>query len=297
MNSEKVIEKARELIENGKQDFTNKTNYEKYRWFDNEYYVSYFDAINLLLENGFVKNIDTKIQNAYFDIIPEPEIFTKNKEQFDDLYSQDEALRISSAKHFSKLARDEGSVFRGMLFRYPKTFELLFPALKDENLKIVRDVIITLGSAYDRYFKDPRVETELYKFYNHKDKELLTFAIIWTSGIEKDNKFDYIFPLLESKQTSKILEALCLHFRDVTKTDLNKKALPILIEYLGRKLTASTKNRIVRTIIGILADDTIEIFNGKINLKNNSELSNLFKECINLYCSKERIEYLTAKIL
>src|SRR5690554_496964 len=110
MNSEKIIEKAKQLIETSKQDFANKTNAEKYHWFDNEYYVLYYDAIELLLENGFVKNIDTKIQNAYFDLIPEPEIFTKNKEQIDNLYSKDETLRISSAKHFSKLARDEGSV-------------------------------------------------------------------------------------------------------------------------------------------------------------------------------------------
>ena len=297
MNSEKIIEKSKKLIENGKKDFANKTNYEKYRWFDNEYYVSYYDATELLLENGFVNNIDAKIQNAYFELIPEPEIFIKHKEQLDNLYSNDEALRISSAKHVSKLARDEGSVFRGMFFRYPKAFELLFPALKDENLKVVRDIIVTLGCAYDRYFKDPRVEKELYKFYNHKDKEILYYAIIWTAGITKDDKFDYIFSLLESKQTSKILEALCRHFRDDTKKDINKKALPILIECLDRKLTNSTKYEIVRTITRILTDDTIEIFNDKINLKNNSELKKLFKESINRYCSKERKEYFNDKIL
>jgi hypothetical protein len=297
MNSEKIIQQAKQLIETCKQDFENKTNAEKYRWSDNEYYVLYFEAIELLLESGFVKNIDTKIQKAYFELIPEPEIFTKNNEQLENLYSKDENLRISSAKHFSKLARDEGSIFRGMFFKYPKTFELLFPALKDENLKVVRDIIVTLGSAYDRYFKDPRIEKELYKFYNHKDKEILYYTIIWTSGITKDDKFDYIFSLLEKKQTSKILEALCQHFRENKKKEINKKALPIFIECLERKLTNSTKFEIARTIIRILTDDMVEVFNGKINLKNNSELKKLFKDSIERYCSKERIEYLTDKIL
>jgi hypothetical protein len=278
MNAEKIIQEARQLIETCQQDFTNKTNAEKYRWFDNEYYVLYFDAIELLLENGFVKNIDTKIQNAYFELIPEPEIFAKNNQQLENLYSKDENLRMSSAKHFSKLARDEGSVFRGLFFRYPKVFELLLPALNDENLKVVRDIIVTLGCAYDRYFKDPRIEKALYKFYNHKDKELLYYAINWTTGITKDDKFDYIFSLLESKQTSKILEALCQHFRDDTKKEINKKALPVLIECLERKLTNSTKFEIVRTITRILTDETIEIFNDTINLNSNSELKNYLKK-------------------
>ena len=297
MNSEKIIEKAKQLIETSKQDFASKANAEKYVWFDNEYYVLYYDAIQLLLENGYIENKDFKIQKAFLELIPEPEIFIENKLQFDNLFSSDEQLKISSAKHFSKLARGEGTLRRELLFMYPKTFQLLIPALNDTNLKVVRDIIISLGCAYKRFFKDPRVEKELYKFYNHKDKEILYYAIIWTSGITKNDKFDYIFSSLESKQTSKILEALCQHFRDDTKTDINKKALPILIECLERKLTNSTKYEIVRTITRILTDDTIEVFNDKINLKNNSELKKLFKESIRRYCSKERIEYLTAKIL
>lgn len=297
MNSEKIIEKAKQLIEKGKQDFANKTNAEKYSWFDNEYYVLYHEAIELLLENGFVKNIDLKIQNAYFELIPEPEIFTKNKEQLDNLYSKDEALGISSAKHFSKLARDEGSVFRGMFFRYPKAFELLLPALKAENPKIVREIIATLGCAYNRYFKDPRVEKELYKLYSHKNKEILTFAINWTKGIEKDEKFDYIFSLLEKKQPAKILEALINHFNSKTNPEIKKKALPILIDFLEQKLTDSTISSIVRTIINILDNKTIELFKGKINLDKNKKLKELFRTQINMYCSKERIEFLTDKLL
>jgi len=297
MNSEKIIEKAKQLIRIGKQDFANKSNAESYRWFDNEYYVLYYNAIELLLENGFVKNIDTKLQNAYFDLIPEPEIFTKNKEQFDNLYSKDEALRISSAKYFSKLARSEGSVFRGMLFRHPKTFELLFPALKAENPKIVREIISALGCAYDRYFKDPRVEKELYKLYTHKDKEILTFVINWTTGIEKDEKFDYIFSLLEKKQTAKILESLVNHFRASTNPKIKEKALPILIDFLEHKLTDSTMSSIVRRIIYILDDKTIKLFKSKINLDMNKKLKELFRKQINMYCSKEQKEFLTDELL
>lgn len=297
MNSEKIIEQAQILIENGKQDFTNKTNYERYRWFDNEYYVLYSDAIELLLENGFVNSINPKIQDAYFELIPEPEIFTKNKVQLDNLFSNYDLLRISSAKHFSKLARDEGSVYRGFFFKYAKTFEMLFPALKDENLKVVRDVIVTLGCAYNRYFKDPRIEKELYKFYNHKDKEILTFAIIWTSGIEKTEKFEFIFPLFKNKQTTKTLEALCLHFRDSTSTQIKKKAIPILIQCLERKLTDSAKNNVVRTIIRLLDENTVEVFNTNINLNNNIEMKSLFIKEINFTCLQDKKEYLTNKIL
>lgn len=296
MNAEQIIAKATELIEAGKRDFANKTNAEKYRWFDNEYYVLYDSAIALLLENGFVKNADAKIQDAYFGIIPEPEIFTKNKEQFDNLYSKDEGLRVNSAKHFSKLARDEGSVFRGMFFRYPKTFELLFPALKDENQKVVIDIIITLGCAYNRYFKDLRVERELYKFYNHTNKEVLISVIIWTSGINKEEKFDYIFPLLETKQTAKVIEALCEHFGPNNDETIKRKALPILIDCLERKLPQSTKYKVATKIAHILEEDHIELFKDKLNLNSNKELKEVFREVINLYCDKERIAYLTGKI-
>lgn len=296
MNAEQVIAKATELIETGKKDFADKTNAEKYRWFDNEYYVLYDSAIALLLENGFAKNADKKIQVAYFDIIPEPEIFTKNKEQLDNLYSKDEGSRVNSAKHFSKLARDEGSVFRGMFFKYPKTFELLFPALEDENQKVVTDIITTLGCAYNRYFKDLRVERELFKFYNHKSKEVLISAIIWTSGINKDEKYDYIFPLLETKQTAKVIEALCEHFGPNNDETIKRKALPILIDCLERKLPQSTKYKVATKIAHILDEGNIELFKNKLNLNSNKELKEVFREVINLYCDKERIAYLTGKI-
>lgn len=296
MTAEQVIAKATELIETGKQDFANKTNAEKYHWFDNEYYVLYDSAIALLLENGFEKNADKKIQDAYFSIIPEPEIFTKNKEQLDNLYSKDNGLRVNSAKHFSKLARDEGSVFRGIFFRYPKTFELLFPALEDENQKVVTEIITTLGCAYTRYFKDLRVEKALYKFYNHKNKEVLVSAIIWTSGINKDEKYDYIFPLLEAKQTAKVIEALCEHFGPNNDGAIKRKALPILIDHLERKLPRSTKYKVATKIAHILEEDNIELFKNKLNLNSNQELKDLFIEVINLHCDKERIAYLTGKI-
>jgi len=297
MNSEKIIEKAKQLIETSKQDFASKTNAEKYFWFDNEYYLLYEEAIQLLLENGYIENNDLKIQKAFLELIPEPEIFIENKLQFDNLFSSDEQLKISSAKHFSKLARGEGTFRRELLFMYPKTFQLLIPALNDTNLKVVRDIIISLGCAYQRFFKDPRVEKELYKFYNHKDKEILYYAIIWTSKITKEDKFDYIFSLLESKQTSKILEALCQHFREDTKTEIKIKTLPILIDSLDRKLPSSTKNKLIKTIIYILDDSTIELFNSKLNLNNDNELKELFVRQMNLHCLKERIDYLTNRIL
>jgi len=124
----------------------------------------------------------------------------------------------------------------------------------------------------------------------------LISAIIWTSGINKEEKFVYIFPLLERKQTAKVIEALCEHFGPNNDGIIKRKALPILIDCLERKLPPSTKYKVATKMAHILEEDNVELFKNKLNLNSKQELKELFIEVINLHCDKERITYLTGKI-
>jgi len=296
MNFEKTILEASQLVEKGKFDFTKKTNLKKYSFPDDEYFVCYDEARRLLLREGFILALDVKIQSEFYKIISEPKQFTNENENFTNLYSPDENLRLKAAKHFSKQARNENSIFREFLFSYPKTFDILLPALQDKNLKVAKEIIAALGCAYIRYFEDLRVENHLFEFYSHKNREILLATIIWTQLINKRKKYAYIFSLLKLQQPTKILEALCGHFRLDIETDLKLKAQPILLHCLKLKITDAGKNEIFKAIERTLDDETIPEFLKLKCLESDENFSKLLLRQIESYCSRERIDFLKKKL-
>lgn len=296
MNSEQIILQARQLIDQGKSDFANKTNLEQYHFSYIEYFVVYDKAIKLLLDKGFISNYDNKIQMEYYNLIVEPTEFKAEKENFVNLYSQNVKLRLAAAKHFSKQARREGSIFRGFLFSFPKTFENLLPALKDEEPKVVTEITASIGCAYGRYFKDPRVIPEMCNLLFSDNKDILYSAIIWTRSFDNNEKWEQIFNLFQQKQSQKIIQVLCNHFNSETRSEMILKVQPILLNYLKQKINTETQSKIVNAIIRTLNTDTILNFKGLIDLKKHKTLANLFKKNIKTSYSQDKQVYLNKEL-
>lgn len=180
-------------------------------FYDSEYYIVYSNAVHLLLN---IYNVETEADiNKFFSThIPVPEgnkSFAEDKSQFANLKDEDLNIRIKASKYFRNKALQETSGFRAMLFQRPDTFEKLFNALKKEkDIKVIVNLIIALGGAYDRYFEHFRVYENLSPFFNHASSEVKYYTIIWTRRIENKEKLKTLKSMLLQKQSKKIQKIL-----------------------------------------------------------------------------------------
>ncbi len=145
--NKQLIEKAKDLISSGKDAFNKLSDSDQEYYKNTEQFVVYDKAIKLLLKHGFIEREDEELQKAFYQLIPPPKQYTETDLVFEKLYSSNKNERITSSKFFDKKARDEWSGWNASFFQYPKTFERLFPALKDEEPKVVRNIIVALGCA------------------------------------------------------------------------------------------------------------------------------------------------------
>jgi hypothetical protein len=297
MTNQEIINHAKNLIEAGKMAFEKIPEKDiSFYHHDLEYDINYTDAIAFLLDEGYIKTSNKAIQDAFFDLIPEPVEFTNQKENFDALFSQDPQSRVLAAIVFDKLARAEEKAVNRFLFSHPKTFEKLIPALHDTEPKVVCNIIRALSCGSQRYFKNPVIPSILYPFFASKDKDILLTVILWTTHYQDDGKYNNIIELLKTKQSQGILRAITDHFKKHSPAKYKQLALPLLIHCPNQKISDSTQLIIVNAIIRILDEHTMPQFKSLLNLKEKHELAALFKKQINFYEGGENIAFLKWEI-
>ncbi len=217
METNKVLSKAESLIESGKKEFLEKGKTTKY-YIDSEYYIIYSKPVKLLLEE-YNEKTELKINQFFEEKIPK---LFDNKDcedclvQFENLKKNDLDLRLKASKYFRGKALQETSGYRSILFERPDTFQKLIAALKkEENEKVIINLIICLGSAYSRYFKYFRVFENLSLFYYHKKSEVKYYTIIWTRSIENNEKKEILNSLSKQKQSKKVTKLLDEYINEI----------------------------------------------------------------------------------
>ncbi|MEN7550483.1 hypothetical protein AAG747_21365 [Rapidithrix thailandica] len=210
MEIDEVLVEAKKLIQIGEKEFLEKKQRTKY-YRDSEYHIVYSKAVKLLLEVYNEKN-ELKINRFFEKHIPELFDNADCKEstvQFENLKSKDLELRIKASKYFRGKALQETSGYRAILFERPSTFEKLISILETEkNDKVIINLIIALGGAYDRYFNYFRVYESLSPFFHHKKSDVKYYTILWTSNIENDKKRETLNALYNEKQSKKVTKLL-----------------------------------------------------------------------------------------
>jgi hypothetical protein len=151
---------------------------------------------------------------------------------FNDLLNKDNETRIKAANYFSWLARKEYNIYSKKIFENTNCYTKLFSSLNDESEKVVCAIIQALGCAYGRYRKDRKIETELIRLFNSKNSEIKYMVSIWTQHIENNEKYNYIFDLLEKAKSKKLISALCGHFGLNTENDIKNNVQKILLNKL-----------------------------------------------------------------
>ncbi len=262
-----------------------------------EYYLIYAEAIKLLVDN-FTAETHQEISAFFEKHIPEPKEFTALKPYCKSLYSKDEGERIKASKYFSKIATAQKSGFIEFPFNYPKYFELLFPALEDDNEKVVANIIIALGASCWHY-TDYRVLKKLQAFYYAKSSTLRYYALIWTESLTHKNRdYDFLIKYIQEKQSLKVIEAISIHFsakskyREQVPTHILHQILPIFIAK-AKKKTSIQRGLIIKIIklLGDLERSEIEPYLDLLDFGNEKEVKAIFKEFIEIYLYKDSDAY------
>ena len=238
---------------------------------DRDYIVVYGKARDLLLKHAFEQQLNPRTEKLYFEMIPDSAAFKKFEQIcLAPLASTKRGPRMDAAKRLSSEARSGSHVFtplKGLVLRHPTTVASMLRALEDESdPKVKRDLIIALGSTYDRYLKDQRIFPVLFDFFDSDNKELRLHAIIWTSGFPDREKWPKILEILQAKSTAPVIDAALRHVRSddsppKVPRPIKRKLQPVLLDLNARKGISKLNDNLFRAILRTLEPATVDDFN------------------------------------
>jgi hypothetical protein len=287
-----TITEAKRLIAAGRDTFATGGRVEPPHFSEIEYYVVYQAAIELLLREGFIDRAQPELHDAFFRLIPPPAEFEKEAAAFEGLVSDDARQRIQASARFDKLARAEASIYLRFLFQYPRTFERLLPAVRDPEPPVAENTIRALGSASHRYFPDPRVFEAILPVYAESKGKVLHAAVVFTSHVRDERKFEPLHRLLSARPAQPLLMAICRHFRNETPADQVVRAQPLLLVALERELNPETRNTVLATLVRSLDAETLPALQRLLRTNDNRQLTADLRASIHKNCPREQIESL-----
>jgi hypothetical protein len=301
MEIEQILLDAKNLIQVGRQAFLKETKRTLY-FDDSEYYIVYSKAIDLLLK-AYNSKTEFKINKFFVEHIPEPldykdiKEFSELSDQFENLKSSDVNVRIKASRFFRGKALASTSGFRAMIFKRPDIFEKLFYMLQDEEERVKENIIITLGGAYNRYFKHFRVFEKTVPFFNAKNNNLRYYSLIWTPKISHLEQDEILMKMMKAKQPQKIREALCRRISCLSKEELKLESIRFAIIFWEQTKNISIRNAILRSILAIATPENIVEFKRSIISNKDAQLKMELEKIINQSFSGTELVFLQANLL
>lgn len=240
------------------------------------------EAKELLLTEGYVKELNEEIQQAYLNLIPinsrlENELKTSLKEVFDD----DSKKRFNALRYIHRQARRETHKDRKEWLRDPRTLDILLRVLEAETKEnVVAETAGALSAIAFRYFPDLRIYNALKNLLDSKNKEVLYAAIEGVANYPFADKWDVLIPILEKNPTAKIKTVIstAIMSKNNALSDEKKLSLiPPLLNSFEKEKDIETKNRLVNAIAQIGNKSVVE----RLNELSAKESNLMLKERIN----------------
>lgn len=261
-----IIRQVKELIKEGEQ--THKAGTKDYQ--------KHYKARRLLLEHAYEKEGNAELKQAYATLIPDNEIFKAEKaKSLDKLQDSNLQVRLQAIRYISKVARYVEKPDSEAWLAHPITVTMLIEALHQETeIKVLQELIITIGAIYSAYFKDQRIATELLKQLEASNTDVLVAAINWTSFFDHEEKWDKILNILRTRKFQKILVAICNHINLATQIPLEIKleCLTLLVDCRARKLNEDNRFQLLYTLISLVDETTLAYFHKLVDMKKDQEL-------------------------
>lgn len=260
MNNVEIIKKSRELLKD--KDISV--------WED---FKDYHEARDLLLDNGFIKYKDIKIQKAYFELFGDNQALESElKKSLNDIKSSNEDIRLTAAKGLEKTVRAEVNMNLKLWLKDPRTIDILSTVIDTEkNEKILENIILCLGNLATRYeYKD----LDVFKKITSKFEEASTrLKIIIAQSCIKyptDEKWVYIFTVLCSKSKKDIMTRLLPSIIRYSKelklnTEWLDKIKSNLYDTVFTNKNSQIQTKYIRTIMSLSSSSDVENLNKIIN--------------------------------
>ncbi len=189
MNEKAIISRVKEKIKG--KDISKHTDL-------NDYLV----ARDILLSNGFINNKNQELQQAYFELFPvnfklEQELETSLK----DIQSDDEQVREKASKYLQRKPSLETSMIAKLWLKEPRTINILCNVLeKEKNIKILENVILSLGSIARRYeYNDLSIFNSIVSKFDKANDRLKIQIAKSCSHFPTDKKWNYVYKALDCK--------------------------------------------------------------------------------------------------
>lgn len=270
MNSQdKVINQAEQSVENGNLE----------------------EAKELLLNEGYIKQLDDEIQKAYRNLIPissdlENELNTSLKDVFDS----DSKKRFNALRYIHKQARRETHKDRRSWLQEPRTVSILLEVLENETEeKLIAETAGALSAIAFRYFPDIRIYNALKKLLNSKNKEVLYVAIEGISNYSFTDKWDDLISILENNPPAKIKAVISTAIMS-KNNGLNEEKehllIPLLFRAFEKEKDVETKNRLVNAIAKIGDKTVVEKLNELLDKESNPMLKERISSAIEVCLEK-----------
>lgn len=162
-------------------------------------------ARNLLLEEGYVNQLDPSVQKEFFNLFPKsPELVLEEQTTLKELFSPNEESRLRAAKYICRQALSETALKREAWLKDPRTIDALIKATEDESSKVVAEIAFALAEIGWRYFRDLRMYPVLKKLLNYPNRDVQWGAICGVCTFYNcPDRWDVLIPFLLSRTPSK----------------------------------------------------------------------------------------------
>lgn len=188
MKSKEVILKAKKLIGDNKLE----------------------KARELLLEEGFVSELDETVQKAFETLMPPGELLKdKMNGVLRLLKDPDRRLRYKSADSVRRDSLKEWSVHLKEWLADPRTTGSLIESLKDEDSKVAEAAAAALSGIIRGYFPDMRAFAPLINALKSSRKNMRLYAVLGIGSIRHKDRWEVLVTALKDSATE-VRRAACM---------------------------------------------------------------------------------------
>lgn len=191
------------------------------------------EAKELLLTQGYVKQLDEEVMAAYLRLFPAQGVM---REKIDGVIAQlksaDTTARADAAKSISKDARREMNMTLTEWLADPRTTGPLIELLDDPEPTVVEAAAQALGDIIFRYFQDLRAFDPLARLVGSPKKTIRQAAVFGVGALPHKERWQMLLPALSDKSVD-VRRTACYAFsvgsgEGKIPASMQKQAIPIL---------------------------------------------------------------------
>ena len=154
-------------------------------------------ARDLLLEAGFTRELNPKVQEAFLKLIPvNQDLEAQLSGTIRQLQDPNPKVRRSAARRIRVEAMKEFTLKRKAWMADPRVTGPLIKALEDSNDLVVEEAAGALARVIMRYLPDLRAFDPLTRLLQSKKKTTRHYAVLGVGWLDRGDRWDLLAPFI-----------------------------------------------------------------------------------------------------